>query len=135
MIAAWRHAVFHNYAEFNGRMHRAEFWWFYLFESIIFWSPVILMGILSGGSTTHSTPLENVISVLWFLFLMATFLPQLAAQIRRLHDAGFSGWWTLLSYIPFINIIGFIPLLILLALPSKASGSRFGDYRDSGVQG
>jgi uncharacterized membrane protein YhaH (DUF805 family) len=135
MIAAWRHAVFHNYAEFNGRMHRAEFWWFYLFQSIVSWSPIILVGIFSGGDTNHSFPFENAIAVLWFLFLIATFLPELAAHVRRLHDAGFSGWWVLPAYIPFINIIGFIPVLILLALPSKASGSRFGDYHDSGAPG
>jgi uncharacterized membrane protein YhaH (DUF805 family) len=48
--------------------------------------------------------------------VVATFLPSLAAAVRRLHDTGRSGWWLLLNFIPFI---GFIIVLVLLAQESK----------------
>jgi uncharacterized membrane protein YhaH (DUF805 family) len=42
------------------------------------------------------------------------FLPSLSITVRRLHDIGKSGWWVLMGFIPLLNLV----LLILLVLPS-----------------
>lgn len=44
----------------------------------------------------------------WIAFCIFILLPiiyiSFAAAIKRLHDLGHSGWWSLLSFIPFINL-------------------------------
>ena len=47
---------------------------------------------------------------------LITFIPGLAVGARRLHDTNRSGWWQLLW---IVILIGWIPLLIFFASPSK----------------
>lgn len=46
-----------------------------------------------------------------YFYALIVFLPNLAVTIRRLHDLGFSGWWLLAGLIPFVGLLGAIPLL------------------------
>jgi DNA-binding CsgD family transcriptional regulator len=85
-----------NYAKFNGRATRSEFWWFTLF--------VILV---AGALVYLSEDLSNV-------FLIAMLLPFLAAGTRRLHDGGKSAWWQLFLLVP---VAGIVLLGFLWALP------------------
>ena len=85
-----------NYAEFNGRASRPEFWWFMLFA-------VLVASALTYISQTAAS-----------VFGVAVLLPLLAAGSRRLHDIGKSGWWELFLLAP----IGGLALVgILWALP------------------
>ena len=45
-----------------------------------------------------------------------------SATVRRLHDAGRSGWWTLLWVLP-IPVLGWFYLIPLLCKPSKIEAS------------
>ena len=120
-------AGFSNYAKFNGRASRSEFWWFVLFMSIVY---AVLIGILwiSGGLTASDTDgVETVratglplviLTVVWVIFL----LPILGLQWRRLHDANHSGAWWLLNFVPFGGIV----LLVFFATPGTEGDNRFG---------
>ena len=46
-----------------------------------------------------------------YFYALIVFLPQLAVNIRRLYDLGFSGWWLIAGLIPFVGLLGAIPLL------------------------
>lgn len=94
---------FGNYTNFSGRARRSEFWWWTLFA--------FLMGILT------------VIPILGWLIALAMLLPNLAMQVRRLHDTGHSGWWWFIGLIP---IIGFIVLLIFYVTDSKPGPNQWG---------
>jgi uncharacterized membrane protein YhaH (DUF805 family) len=72
-----------NYVNFTGRASRSEFWWFFLFYIVIVIVGTIIHPILSSVAS------------------LALILPYLAVGARRLHDIGRSGWWLLLSIIPF----------------------------------
>lgn len=85
-----------NYAEFNGRASRPEFWWFILFV-------VLVASALAYLNETLST-----------IFLIAFLLPLLAAGARRLRDSGKSAWWLLFLLVP---VGGIIMLGIFWALP------------------
>lgn len=85
-----------QYAEFNGRASRSEFWWFALFVTLVTGALVYLS--------------EAVASV----FLIAMLLPFLAAGARRLRDAGQSGWWLLFLPVP---VGGIVVLGVLWAMP------------------
>ena len=77
---------FRNYASFSGRSNRGEYW-FWMLDSII----ISAFAYLVGGDGLQS---------LWGL---ATLVPTLALNVRRLHDIDRSGWWLLIWLIPLIG--------------------------------
>ncbi|MCE5360789.1 MAG: DUF805 domain-containing protein [Acidithiobacillus sp.] len=133
MIDAFTNAVFRNYAQFNGRTHRAEFWWYVLATVIISFILAFIGGFLVGFSATLShgdmgSTWNYIFYAPFVLFMIALIIPNLAIEVRRLHDINLSGWWILLTLVPYI---GSIVILILMLLPSKPEGERFGPYVDS----
>ncbi len=95
-----------GFLDFKGVATRAEFWYFQLF--VILLSFVIstfenMAFPLAADASVQDALLGSPVSLLVSLVL---FLPQLALQVRRFHDAGFSGKWLLLQ----------IPALFFLAL-------------------
>jgi uncharacterized membrane protein YhaH (DUF805 family) len=81
--------VLKNYANFDGRARRAEYWYFFLFNMIIAFPLAIVGGLI--GNTILST-----------LYSCAIFLPSLAVGVRRMHDVGKSGWYLLIPIYSFI---------------------------------
>ncbi len=52
------------------------------------------------------SPVSQALLQLVPLFVLAILLPfWLWATIRILHKAGYSGWWSLLTLIPIVNIV------------------------------
>ncbi|MDC9587953.1 DUF805 domain-containing protein [Xenorhabdus sp. XENO-10] len=94
----WYFSVFKNYAEFSGRARRKEYWMFSLFHIII----VVALAVL--GSAISETASVLLLGV----YILVTFIPIFAVTVRRLHDTNHSGWWLLISLIPFVSIILFI---------------------------
>jgi len=104
---------FRKYAVFNGRASRSEYWFFVLFELLLY---IVLIAVdiaVFRGSM-------NVFSTLASLVL---FLPGLAVLVRRLHDTDRSAWWIL---IPFLPIIGSIWLIVLLCERGTEGANRYG---------
>ena len=99
-----------NYANFNGRASRQEYWMFFLFN-IIF---AIVAGFVDGFLG---------LGFLYLLYSVAVLIPSLAVGVRRLHDVNKSGWWLFISLIP---IIGAIWLLILLCTDSNPGENNYG---------
>ncbi len=90
--------VLSNYAGFEGRASRSEYWWFFLATAIVSFPVGMIDGILFGWEYTDPTWLS-------WLFNLALLLPSLAVGVRRIHDHGKSGWWILM---PFYNLYLFI---------------------------
>lgn len=78
-----------KYADFKGRARRSEYWFFYLFYIVLMLGVSFLFGII-GAFTSIGDTIGSVVTVLLSLALV---LPLAAAQFRRLHDVGISGWW------------------------------------------
>jgi uncharacterized membrane protein YhaH (DUF805 family) len=118
--AAWRRQWFtlRNYAEFNGRASRAEYWWFCLFQ--VMTSLAFLVPIDAFRDSEAATQWLTAAFGLWQLALA---LPDLAVTVRRLHDSGRSGWWFLVMMVP---AIGPIVLLVWLVIRGTCCGNRFG---------
>lgn len=106
LITYWKRAVLANYANFNGRDARPDFWWFILASALV--SAALAIASL------------DVIGNLWSL---AMILPTIAAATRRLHDTGRSGWWQLLAFIP---IVGGIIVIVWLASAGSPGSNQFG---------
>ncbi len=109
---------FQNYANFNGRARRAEYWYFCLFNTII---SVVLSGLgrLAGGEGFIATALTGIAS----LYSLATLVPGLAVAWRRLHDIGKSGAYWFFILIP---LAGPIILLVWLAKAGDAGDNSYG---------
>ncbi|MBX9997643.1 MULTISPECIES: DUF805 domain-containing protein [Priestia] len=106
----WYLHALKNYATFQGRATRKEYWMFVLFNFII-------SCVLSAIEFMTEKP-----TFLLTIYVVAVFIPSLAVTARRLQDTGRSGWWQLISIIP---VIGSIWLLILLCLGSESQLNRF----------
>jgi uncharacterized membrane protein YhaH (DUF805 family) len=107
---SWYTAVLKNYAGFTGRARRAEYWWFALINIII----VIVLYAIGIGIR---------FPFLGLIYSLAVLVPGLAVAVRRLHDTDKSGWWVLISLIPFV---GGIILIVLLALEGTQGPNKYG---------
>jgi len=111
----WYLKCFKHYADFDGRARRKEYWMFILFNIIgylIMWMLDLAIGTSYLGIGLFTT-----------LFGLAVIIPGLAVGVRRLHDTGRSGWWLLISLVPFI---GAIVLLIYFLMEGNRNDNQFG---------
>ncbi len=110
-----------KYADFDGRASRSEYWWFALFQFLIY----LALTLVTGGVINYETGEVNGFGAIVFLLVvLALIVPAIAAAVRRLHDTDKSGWWYLISFIPYV---GGIILLVLLALQGTSGENRFGE--------
>ena len=77
-----------KYADFEGAASRSEFWWFYLYNWLLF--PFLFI------------PFVNI---LFIIILFATVIPYMAVAVRRMHDLNYSGWRILWGIIPLFGTI------------------------------
>lgn len=105
----WYLAVLKQYAVFQGRARRKEYWMFFLFNFIA----SFVLGFVDGMLG---------IMLLGPLYALAVLIPSIAVTIRRLHDTDRSGWWILIGLIPVVGIA----LLIFLCLEGTQGDNRFG---------
>ena len=111
-----------KYAVFHGRAHRAEFWWFVLFNAIFSFALNITFGARVGvpeESVSSASPL----AILPAIYGLAVLLPAIGVSIRRLHDTNRSGWWLLIALFP---IVGAIVLIVFYAQAGDAGENQFG---------
>ncbi len=102
----WYLAALRKYATFSGRARRKEYWMFSLFN-LIAMAALFLIGIAIS---------ENTAIFLLCGYILFILIPSISVTVRRLHDAGFSGGFYLLNFIPYI---GGLIVLVLMCLDSK----------------
>ncbi len=113
----WYLKVLKQYAVFNGRARRKEYWMFFLFNLLISIALGFMEGLLGIARNNDQSVLSNIYS-------LAVLIPSIAVGIRRMHDTNRSGWWLLL---PIVN-------LIFLAQDGQAGENRFGpDPKATGI--
>lgn len=105
-----------NYANFSGRARRSEYWYFVLFNYILYFACLIL------GSMSESMLL--IFSIIYLLACLAMLIPSFAVCVRRLHDIGKSGWNLLWGFLP---VIGWILLIIWYCKDSQPGKNNWGD--------
>jgi uncharacterized membrane protein YhaH (DUF805 family) len=134
----WMLMPYRRYADFSGRSRRKEYWMFALFFVIIYAVCAALMfgGGMSIDPATGAPQMGGMFYVgagLIGIFALASFVPALAVQVRRFHDQDKSGWFVLLSFIPYI---GGIIVLVFMCLEGTKGPNRFGpDPKDpAGVE-
>ena len=117
---------FKKYATFKGRASRSEYWWWALFTFIGYLGLGLLTyvaGITTSpdGGQSPGAPAIPLI-ILFAAFLFAIIVPTLAVTVRRLHDAGYSGWLALLLLLPYL---GGLIIWIFALMPSSPAGAKY----------
>ena len=85
--------VYKNYANFEGRARRSEYWYFTLFYYII---AIVLIFV--------DEAIGSEIGIAGLAFALGSIIPSIAVGVRRMHDVGKSGWYIL---IPIYNLVMF----------------------------
>jgi uncharacterized membrane protein YhaH (DUF805 family) len=101
------------YFSFRGRVSRQAYWFFMV-------APSVLLGILFGV-VAHFAEHASFVS----LVLLAPVLlwSSVAVSLKRLHDIGMSGWWTVLCFIPYLN---FIAAIVMGLIPGQTGANAYG---------
>jgi uncharacterized membrane protein YhaH (DUF805 family) len=111
-------SVLTNYANFQGRAIRSEYWFWVLFYVLLSAATNVLELLVRHVFLIHG--LFIIAFTLLYLFLL---VPNLAVSVRRLHDLDKSGWWLLLVFIP---LVGPIILLVWFCSPGTPGSNQFG---------
>ena len=97
---AWRKSF-----TYGGKATRAEYWWFYLIDLVIYFA------LLSVFSATVDTATVFVFTPIVIIYGIAQIFPSLSIVFRRLRDTGKEWTWIFINLIPIIGGIWFIYLL------------------------
>ena len=103
---------FLKYFDFSTRARRAEYWYFILFQVLLF---------LALSTLFFVSP--RLADNLWSVFNLALTIPTLSVSTRRLHDVGRSGWWQLIC----LTLIGVLVLLFWFAQPGEEGDNDYGE--------
>lgn len=114
----WYLKCLQQYADFEGRARRKEYWMFVLFNFII----GFVLGIIDGLFGWLSP--EIGLGVLGGIYSLAVIIPSLAVGVRRLHDIGKSGWAYFIILIP---IVGAIILLVWFCREGVSGNNEWGE--------
>ena len=117
MIEWYKKVVFENYANFNGRARRSEYWYFLLMNFII----AIVAAVIDKVAGLNFEPLPY--GWLYMANALLVLIPGLAVGVRRLHDVGKSGWFFFSVLIP---LIGSIWLLVLFCTEGERGTNQYG---------
>ncbi|GGR55533.1 membrane protein [Deinococcus seoulensis] len=125
-------AIRNNYANFQGRARRREYWMYTLINAIItfvlaipLFSVVMALIAEADASADPGAALTGttlIFATIYALYALATFIPSLAIAVRRLHDTGKSGWWYLLNLVP----MGSLVIFIFTILDSESGSNKWG---------
>jgi uncharacterized membrane protein YhaH (DUF805 family) len=141
MIEAYK-KMMKNYANFNGRTNRKDFWLavlaYFIIEMVVS-LPGNIITIISNVSANTGTAagagvggvlavIGIIFSLLSMLVSLAHIVPVLAIEVRRLHDINKSGWFILIGLASICCGIGFIILLVFYCFDSVEEGKQYGDY-------
>lgn len=120
----WYVGAFKKYAFFDGRATRAEYWFFQLFNTLVIMVLVVvgmLFEILGTAhvATAYNTGVNTTVLELVGPYLLASFLPNLAVSVRRLHDTGRTGWWLCVGFIPYVGLLAQIIFFVQDSQPGE----------------
>lgn len=99
---------------FNGRIRRLQWWMGSLIIIGIVLALVVvvttLVSVIYGDYRSAPPVIAMIFGTVFLACYLAIIWIQLALGVKRLHDREMSGWWLLLSFVPFGGLILFVML-------------------------
>lgn len=115
-------AYINNFSNLSGRARRSEYWYTVLANLVIQIS-LILLGVIFYLLSPELLSVSIFIGIIYVLYSIAIIIPGLAMIARRLHDIGKSGWFYLITFVPFV---GGIIIIVFLATDSEPGENKWG---------
>lgn len=111
---------------YKGRSTAGEFWWYFLFNTLVSGALYVLIVIATPTNpyervmgNNEAAAIFSLLLTLWFFVNLVLIIP---LTVRRLHDKDMTGWLALLIPVP----IGALVLLILLIGAGNPLPNRYG---------
>jgi uncharacterized membrane protein YhaH (DUF805 family) len=148
---------YRQYFRLRGRATRPEYWYFILFITLSnIGGQVFLLMSKHPALGVGLRLVLDLISLVFSLTALSASIPAAVLQVRRLHDIGRSGWWTLLQLAVLVfglailvvglvghdhtaiflgsvlTLAGFVLALVIfvfLVQPSQQGSNRYDTYR------
>ncbi len=121
---------------FSGRISRSRFWLYsvigLIFPSILIFVVVAIFGLASFGASLATGTVGSIngkgtsifIMIVVGVALISAVVIAFSAMVRRFHDRDKSGWWSLISFIPYIGGIWIV--VECGCLKGTTGSNRFG---------
>jgi uncharacterized membrane protein YhaH (DUF805 family) len=104
---------------------------FTLVNTVIVTVLAALLGIgaaLSNVDNRTVSPLIFLSGALIVIYVLATLVPSLAVSVRRLHDAGYTGWLELLEFVGLRIVV-----LVFHIMDSQPGANKWGPNPKTGA--
>ncbi len=109
--------VLGNYATFNGRATRRQYWLFFLMNMLFFIGLTLFDNLI--GIVHHA----GSVGLLGGAYVLAMLIPTAAVTVRRLHDTNRTGWWALSFLVPIIGLLIWLFMMVEQGTPGE---NRYG---------
>jgi uncharacterized membrane protein YhaH (DUF805 family) len=121
----WMLMPLRRYADFEGRSRRMEYWMFTLGILIVY--AILGTLLVAGGFFVEGDQGMSIVGIaagiLLVLFALGVFIPGIAVTVRRFHDQDKSGWFFLLTFIPYV---GGLIIFVFMCLDGTRGSNRYG---------
>lgn len=109
---------------FNGRINRVQFWLGMVGASVGCMLLLFMLGVLFGpmSSTNPAHAFSSFFYMLTPVWLLSSW-SGFALQVKRLHDRGRSGAWTMLPMLPMVMITWSMVTAIVSAIAALKNGA------------
>jgi len=109
-------APYRRYFEIAGRSSRTEYWGFFGLI-LVLWAVAVVLGYAFGGrledgALVGGSAMVDVVNMAYTLFALGSLIPWFTVSIRRLHDAGHSGVWLLVYFLPILGGLFMIYMML-----------------------
>lgn len=111
---------FRLYADGKGRARRSEYGWLIVATFVIGFVTGVLDATLTGVDPYTGMANGYYLTLIAMLALIA---PCVAVASRRAHDIGQSGWFAVLTVVPYI---GFLAVLAFIFIPGRSGANQYG---------
>lgn len=106
---------------YHGRIGRLRYLQYLLLNLVLV--TILNALFLAGSGLTDNLAVQGGLWLLAAILSLPMILGDLFLGIRRLHDLNLTGWLLLLGFIPYLNILF---ELFLLLMPGKETENRYG---------
>ncbi|MGV7165051.1 DUF805 domain-containing protein [Xanthomonas citri] len=122
----WMLLPLKRYADFNGRSRRKEYWMFALMQLLVLFvfGGLFAVAALAMGNENGPGALAWLIGAVMVIVCLALIVPGIAVTVRRLHDQDKSGWFYLISLVPYV---GAFVLLVFMCIEGTPGPNQYGE--------
>lgn len=132
----WMILPYKRYADFSGRSQRREYWMFQLlFVLVLIVGAFFVFGLGTSANAIGDDQGLSAVgiagAILVAVFALGSIIPSIGVTVRRFHDQDKSGWFYLISFIPYIG--GWI-VIVFMCIDGTHGENQYGlDPKGTGI--